>query len=147
MKEPAALEQVASTLERLGIRPDTCTFNVGLVTPWSTGLTTGAVRALRDRFEGAWVTINLPVPLGPGYVLAARAARQIGGERLGVAIMAGTVHRGDIDLLRRSFAVVNAWNLPLLGEPDVDAMTARLRAMGVNGMIDLRRRDDPLADD
>jgi hypothetical protein len=26
-------------------------------------------------------------------------------------------------------------------------MTAKLRAMGVNGMIDLRRREDPLAND
>lgn len=147
LKEPAALAQVADTLERLGIPAGTVTFNVGLATPFSKGLSVDAVRALRGRFPLAWITLNLPLPLGPGYLLASRAARAIGGDRLGVAVMAGLVHRGDIELLRRSFAAVNAWNLPLLGDPDVGAMTAKLRAMGVNGMVDLRRRDDPLAND
>ena len=147
IKEPGALAKVADTLERLGIPAGAVTFNVGLATPWSKGLSVEAVRALRSRFPLAWITLNLPLPLGPGYLLAARAARAIGSDRLGVAVMAGLVHRGDIELLRRSFAAVNAWNLPLLGDPDVAAMTAKLRGMGVNGMIDLRRRDDPLAND
>ncbi len=145
IKEPAALAQVSETLERLGIPAGAVTFNVGLATPFSKGLSVDSIRALRGRFPTSWITLNLPLPLGPGYLLAARAARAIGGDRLGVAVMAGLVHRGDIELLRRSFAAVNAWNLPLLGDPDVAAMTAKLRAIGVNGMIDLRRRDDPLA--
>jgi hypothetical protein len=147
LKEPAALPQVAATLERLGVPAGSVTFNVGLTTPWSKGLRVEEVRALRERFPQAWITLNLPMPLGPGYLLAVRAARAIGGERLGVAVMAGLVHRGDIALLRSAFAAVNAWNLPLLGDPDVAKMTAKLRAIGVNGMVDLRRRDDPLADD
>jgi hypothetical protein len=93
------------------------------------------------------VTLNLPLPLGPGYLLAARIAKQIGSDHLGVAIMGGLVHASDVALLRRSFAVVNAWNLPLLGEPNVPELTAKLRAMGVNGMIDLRTKEDPLAND
>ena len=147
VKEPAALEHVAATLAKLGVPAGSVTFNVGLATPWSSGLSIDAVRDLRARFGDAWITLNLPLPLGPGYLLAVRAAKAIGGGRLGVAIMAGLVHRGDIALLRSAFDVVNAWNLPLLGDPDVPAMTARLRAIGVNGMVDLRRRDDPLAND
>ncbi|MCW2920301.1 MAG: Family with sequence similarity er [Thermoleophilia bacterium] len=147
LKEPAALAQVAATLERLGIPAGSVTFNVGLPTPWSAGVPIDAIRALRMRFPASWITLNLPVPLGPGYLLAVRAAQAIGGDHLGVAIMGGLVHRGDIAFLRSAFAVVNAWNLPLLGDPDVVAMTAKLRAIGVNGMVDLRRKDDPLAND
>ena len=147
IKEPAALAQVAATLERLGIPPGSVTFNVGLDTPWSKGTSVDSIRALRARFPDAWITLNLPMPFGPGYLLAVRAAKAIGGDHLGVAVMGGLAHRGDIQFLRGAFAVVNAWNLPLLGDPDVAGMTAKLRAIGVNGMIDLRRKDDPLAND
>lgn len=148
LKESGALPQVADALERLGIDSSTVTFNVGVHAPWSpANVSVDAIRALRARFPRAWVTLNLPLPLGAGYVLAARVARQLGSERLGVAIMAGLTRAADVAMLRRSFAVVNAWNVPQLGDLDVDQMTAKLRAMGVNGMIDLRRRDDPLADD
>lgn len=147
VKEPEALAQVEATLRRLRVPPGSVTFNVALDTPWSTGLPIEQVRALRDRFDGSWVTINLPLPLGAGYLLAARAARAIGGPRLGVAVLAGAVHRGDVELLRRSFAVVNAWNLPQLGPRDLAREAQRLRGIGVDGMLDLRRRDDPLAVD
>jgi hypothetical protein len=144
VKESAAIAQISSTLERIGVNPRSVTFNVGIDTFWSHGMKLDEIQSLRRRFDGCWITLNLPLPLGPGYLLAARAARVLGSERLGVAIMNGLVHRGDIALLRRSFEVVNAWNLPL-GMPDVAAETAKLRAIGVNGMIDLRRSDDPLA--
>jgi hypothetical protein len=147
VKEPAAMEAVASTLERLGVPQGSVTFNVGVDMPWSWGMEIEAIRALRARFPESWITLNLPMPLGPGYLLAARAARAIGGGKLGVAVMAGFVHRGDIELLRRSFDVVNVWNLPLLGNPDIARQTAYLRSIGVNGMLDLRRIDDPLAFD
>jgi hypothetical protein len=147
VKEVAALQPVAAILERLGVDPGRVTFNVGLDMPWSTGTSIDDVRALRDRFPGCRITLNLPLPLGPGYLLACRAADAIGHDRLGVAVMGNLVHRGDIALLRRHFEFVNAWNLPLLGDPDVAALTAKLRSIGVNGMVDLRRRDDPLADD
>jgi hypothetical protein len=147
LKEPAALSHVVATLQRLGVEPGMVTFNVGLRTPWSSGLAIDEVRTLRDRFDGAWVTLNLPAPLGAGYVLVEQAARAIGGPRLGVAVVAGLVRAADVTRLRRSFAVVNAWNLPVLGPGDLAREAARLRAIGVNGMLDLRRRDDPLADD
>lgn len=147
VKEPAALPGIEAALRRIGVAAGSVTFNVGLRMPWSDGMTVDQLRALRDRFEGAWVTLNLPLPLGPGYLLAARAARAIGGPRLGVAVLAGTIHAGDVALLRRSFEVVNAWNLPQLGWPDAARTATYLRSIGVNGMLDLRRRDDPLASD
>lgn len=145
VKEHAAIGEITNTLEQLGVPGGSVTFNVGIDMPWSSGFQVDEVRQLRDRFPGCWITLNLPVPLGPGYVLASRAAREIGGDHLGVAVMAGLVHRSDIEYLRRSFDVVNVWNVPgLLGvDPERDA--PKLRAMGANGMLDLRRADDPLA--
>ncbi|MCW2928390.1 MAG: hypothetical protein JWM86_2358 [Thermoleophilia bacterium] len=148
LKEARALPQVASLLERIGVPSGSITFNVGIITPWSHATQSpDAIRALRARFPESWITLNLPVPLGPGFVLAERFARTLHDPRLGVAILAGLTTAADVRLLRRSFAVVNAWNLPQLGSTDPATWTARLRAMGVNGMIDLRRRDDPLAGD
>lgn len=148
VKESAALAPVAATLERIGVPPGSVTFNVGIITPWSQATQSlASVRALRARFPQSWITLNLPLPFGPGYMLAERFARRLHDPRLGVAVMAGFVSAADVGLLRRSFAAVNAWNLPQVGPADITGWTARLRAMGVNGMIDLRRRDDPLAGD
>lgn len=147
VKEAASLPAVEATLARLGIASDRVTFNVAVYAPWtSADLPVAAVRALRERHPASWITLNVPLPLHAGYALAGRAARRIGGGRMGVAVQAALARRGDVALLRRSFDVVNAWNEPLLSQPDDPARTsARLRAAGVNGMIDLRRRDDPLA--
>ena len=148
LKEARAIPQVAATLARIGVPSGSVTFNVGVLNPMSSATASiETIQLLRQQFPDAWVTLNLPVPLGPGYLLASRIARQLGGRRLGVAITAGLAHAGDVRLLRRSFEVVNAWNVPQLGLNDSAAMVAKLRAMGVNGMIDLRRADDPLASD
>lgn len=148
LKESRAIPAVTAILERIGAESGRVTFNVGVLNPFASATTTlETIRGLRTRFPDAWVTINLPVPLGPGYLLAARVARELGPRHLGVAITAGLTFEHDVRLLRRSFEVVNAWNVPQLFSPDVPAMVAKLRAMGVNGMIDLRRREDPLAND
>jgi hypothetical protein len=148
VKESAALEPIARILERIGVPSGSITFNVAAGAPWSgANQKVPTIRALRERFPASWITLNLPLPLGPGYLLAVRIARELGPERLGVAIMGGLVHERDIRLLRTAFAAVNAWNEPRLKELDIEAETRRLRAMGVNGMIDLRRREDPLASD
>jgi hypothetical protein len=148
LKEARAIPEVAATLARIGVPSGSVTFNVGVLNPMSSATASiEAIQLLRQRFPDAWVTLNLPLPLGPGYLLAARVARQLGSRHLGVAITAGLTRAADVQLLRRSFEVVNAWNVPQLGSPDVATMTAKLRAMGVNGMIDLRRREDQLAND
>jgi hypothetical protein len=148
VKEAAALEPVARILERLGVPAGSITFNVAAGTPWSSAnQSVSTIKALQARFPGCWVTLNLPLPFGPGYLLAMRIAKEIGKDHLGVAIMGGLIHARDVSLLRRTFEVVNAWNEPKIKELDIVAETARLRSIGVNGMIDLRRRDDPLASD
>jgi hypothetical protein len=145
IKEPAALDHVTRTLRQHRIPDSQVTFNVGIDMPWRSGVPIDRARSLRSEFPASWITINLSLPLGPGYLLAAHAARTIGGDRLGVAVMPGWVRAADVELLRRSFAVVNAWNLPHRHDLNIPATTAHLRKIGVNGMIDLRRRDDPLA--
>ena len=148
MKEANALPAVTATLKRLRIDPGTVTFNVGVRAPWSTAsMSIEAIRALRNLFPASWITLNLPLPLGPGYLLAVDAARRIGPARLGVAVMAGLVHRADVAFLRSTFDAVNAWNIPGVGSVDPAMSARRLRAIGVNGMIDLRRANDPLAVD
>ncbi|MCW2922081.1 MAG: hypothetical protein JWL76_1955 [Thermoleophilia bacterium] len=149
VKEAAALAPVEETVRRLGIPDGIMTFNVGLGTPWfQSNMPAEAVAALRARHPRSWITVNLPLPTGPVYEYAVRVARRIGPERLGTTILATHVSRDAVRKLRGAFAFLNAWNVPGWKPiDDIDAETARLRAMGVNGMIDLRRRDDPLGSD
>lgn len=149
IKDAAMLELVCRILERLGVPSGRVTFNMSVLAPWSSSnQPIEAIDLLRKRFPRSWITLNLPMPFGPGYQLVAHAARRIGSERLGVAVMGGFVKEHDVRALRRDFAVVNCWNHPVIDQPgDIERETARLRAMGVNGMIDLRRREDPLAED
>lgn len=148
LKEREALEPVAATLERLGVPAGSVTFNVSARAPWSQGnQTIETIGALRARFPDAWITINLPMPFRPGVEIATSVARSVGGGKLGVAVMGGFASAQTIARLRSAFDVVNAWNEPRLGHLDIQSETARLRALGVNGMIDLRNIDDPLAID
>ena len=148
LKDAEALGPVTAILQRLGVPSGLVTFNVAALAPWSAAnQSIDAIRELRANFPDSWVTLNLPLPFGAGYGLAIRAARMIGGHHLGVAVMEGLVSERDIRRLRSAFEVVNAWNLPLFGDPDIATAITHLRLMGVNGMIDLRRKDDPLAYD
>ncbi|MCW2923631.1 MAG: hypothetical protein JWM98_1035 [Thermoleophilia bacterium] len=148
LKEGEATAPVEAILARLGVDDGLVTFNVGVLSPWSAAnQSIEAVRALKARHPRSWFSINLALPFGPVYEHARLAARLIGGDRLGTTVLAGVVTARDAEHLRRSFAYLNAWNIPFAGDIDIPSETARLRAIGVNGMIDLRRRDDPLADD
>lgn len=148
MKEARALPHVEAVLRRLGVPHDLITFNVSVDAPWtSSNMPVHAVRQLRERFDGCWITINTPVPMQLGYDLVARAARHIGGDRVGIALLAERVTAPLVAHLRRDL-VVNVWNMPGAWSPvDVAAERARLRSLGVDGMIDVRRADDPLAND
>ncbi len=144
-KEATALRPVEEILRRHGIPADKVTFNVSAALPWSEGhVPVDEVVALRARNPGAWITINLAVPDGPVYRYAAHVAKRIGSERLGTTVLAGFVDAGDVSRLRGAFEFVNAWNVPLLKNLDLAVEAARLRAIGVNGMLDLRAQGDPL---
>jgi hypothetical protein len=148
MKEHETLAPVIEIVERLHVPQGSMTFNVGAGLPGTPANESAAtIRALRARFPGSWFSINIPIPFGPVYELAAHIGRTIGGERLGITVTAGYVSARDVRKLRSVFEYVNAWNIPQFKPIDIASETTRLRAMGVNGMIDLRRADDPYAED
>lgn len=145
IKEATALRPVEEILRRHGIPDDVVTFNVSAALPWSEGhVPSDDVVALRAAHPGSWITINLAVPEGPVYRYAAFIARRIGRERLGTTVLAGFVGADQVQHLRGAFEFVNAWNVPGLRRLDLAAESARLRAIGVNGMLDLRAQGDPL---
>lgn len=147
-KEATALAPVEAILRRLGIPDDVLTFNVSAALPWSEGhVPVDDVVALRAHHPGSWITINLAVPDGPVYRYAACVARRLGPERLGTTVLAGFVNEPEIRRLRSAFEFVNAWNVPSLKALDIATESARLRAIGVNGMLDLRVQGDPLEND
>lgn len=144
-KEATALRPVEAILRRHGIPDDMVTYNVSAALPWSEGnVAIDEVVALRARNPGSWITINLAVPEGPVYRYAAFIAKRIGPERLGTTVLAGFVGADQVKHLRGAFEFVNAWNVPGLRNLDIAAESARLRAIGVNGMLDLRAQGDPL---
>jgi hypothetical protein len=124
---------------------DVVTLNVSVGLPWSQGnISVDEAAALRARHPKSWLTINLALPEGPVYWYAGVIARRLGSERLGTTVLGGFVDADDIAGLRRHFEFVNAWNVPALKDIDVAAEAARLKAIGVNGMLDLRAKGDPL---
>lgn len=145
IKEARAIGPVEDVLRRHGIPDDVVTFNVSAGLPWSDGhVPVDHVVALRARHPGAWIGINLAVPEGPVYRYAALVARRIGPERLGTTVLAGFADEDDVRRLRSRFEFVSAWNIPGLKHLDIPTEAARLRAIGVNGMLDLRSKGDPL---
>ena len=149
IKEAKALPSIEATLAKLQVPDDRVSFNLSVDAPWmKSNFAVDAVRALRERHPDAWITFNTPLPERAGYAVVGRVARQVGGPRLGVALQGQFVTVRDVAWLKAHNLTVNVWNYPPLWEPtDVEATTAAYRAMGVNGQIDLRRRDDPLAND
>jgi hypothetical protein len=147
-KEAEALPAAEAVLRRLGIPDDVVTFNVSVGLPWSEGnIPVDDVVALRARNPLSWITINLAIPDGPVYRYAAFVARRLGSERLGTTVLGGFVDADQVQRLRSAFEFVNAWNVPSLKAIDIATESARLRAMGVNGMLDLRVQGDPLESD
>lgn len=144
IKESAALPEVERIVRSLGIPQHRLTWNITVVTPTSGGnipLTT--VQALRATYPDSWISVNMPSYDNEGYSLIERAGRAIGG-RVAIALRADKATPALISRMRQSM-VVNIWNDPTRWYPrDIPAMTARLRELGVNGMIDLRDPRGPM---
>lgn len=148
LKDIKALPGVMATVKRLGIPADRLSFNVSVYMPFmSSNASATQLDDLRARFPESYITFNLPFPALPGYWLVEHSAHRVGGPT-GVALMGQLATASAIAHLRKHGVTVNVWNHPPLWAPeDVAAETARLRALGVDGQIDLRREDDPLAGD
>jgi hypothetical protein len=146
IKEAAALPAIVATLDRLGVPSGSVTFNLSVGQPLSpANQPMEVVQELRRHFPVAWVTLNMALPFSLGCAYAVHWAHRLGGHHLAVSVMPGLVSAADVASLRTAFECVNSWNEPRLGAIDVAAQTAKLRSWGVNGMIDLRAQDDPLA--
>jgi len=148
VKDAGALASVVDTLDRLRVPHERITFNLSVEQPWSgASVSMRAAKAVRHLFPAAWISLNRPLPGTLGIRAVIEAGQALGGK-VAVAMRAPGVDPDDVRRARAGGITVNIWNLPLLWQPaNVAAETARLRALGVNGQIDLRRRDDPLADD
>src|SRR4051794_40906025 len=80
MKERTTLAPIIDILERLHVPQGSITFNVGAGLPGTpANQTVETINRLRARFPGSWYSINLPVPFGPVYELAAHIGRSLGG--------------------------------------------------------------------
>lgn len=147
VKEAAALPSVLRVLRDQGVPAHQVSFNVSVLNPTGGGLTVTELRALRALYPHAPIGLSVPVPLGYVYEQAARIARAAGGGPFMVALHAQWANAATARRLQPAL-IVGAWNHPPLYAPtDLVAERARLRAMGIDGMIDLRRADDPLAED
>ncbi|MCW2923582.1 MAG: hypothetical protein JWM98_986 [Thermoleophilia bacterium] len=95
---------------------------------------------VREAFPGAIINLDPgDAPYTPASIARIVAiARRVGG-RIMFPLEAQHVTRDAVRALRRVGRVA-VWNDPLRSDPgDLGAATARLRRLGVNGMIDLRR--------
>jgi hypothetical protein len=148
LKEARALPSVLATMKRLGVAPERVSFNVSPYAPGrAANMSIDAIRQLRARFPTSWITLNNPLPFWPGHDLTVHAAHLVGGK-VGMALMAPRISEKLVRRLTSAGVTVNVWNHPPLWAPvDTAKEAARLRSMGVNGYIDLRRKDDPLASD
>lgn len=144
LKEHAALAPVVKELQRLDVPDWRASFNIEALLPGVAHIDVGYLKELRAQYPLSPISLNSPLPLRPIHDALKAAARQVGGTMM-TAFQSPLATRDAVAYLKPEF-IVNAWNNPALWQPrDIARETARLRALGVDGMIDLRRRDDPLA--
>lgn len=144
LKEQAALAPVVAELQRLEVPDWRTSFNIEALRPGAAHIGVDELKQLRARFPESPISLNTPLPIRPVHDALKATARKVGGTMMS-AVQAPLATRDGVAYLKPEF-IVNAWNFPPLWQPrDIRAETARLRGLGVDGMIDLRRRDDPLA--
>lgn len=134
-KDVAALPQVLALVREAGIPAHRLIFNVSRLPPEQ-------LRAIRRAFPDAIINLS-PVTdadLSPADLAELQVSARIVGGRvmfpIRIDLLSDTVVRS-----LRPFGRVAIWNTPLLWNPRHDER-ARLRAFGVDGMIDLREPRD-----
>lgn len=147
-KEAAALDQVSALLERMQVPDEQVTLNMSTGSPTSeSDVDLATLRRVRAAHPDALIGFNLaPSPVfgrePTGAVID--AARAIGGPTQ-VALEVEEVTAARIAELRAAGLRVGVWN-DVARNPveDVPGTVDRLRALGADGLIDLRAADDPL---
>ena len=131
LKERAALPHVLELAHRSGIPQHRLIFNVGA---WPAN----ELRTIRFNFPGAWLNIS---PKSDNELTASDlmrlqvAARTVGGPVM-FPIRHDLVSPGIVHALQ-PYGRIAVWNIPGITDPRSDE-TQRLRAIGVDGMIDMR---------
>ena len=131
IKDPDALPAVLELARRSGIPEHRLIFNVTLLPPES-------LQLIRRAFPGAIINLS-PVSdadLTPADLAALQVAARIAGGPIMFPIRIDLLTPAVMAALR-PFGRVAIWNTPQLWNPRPDER-ARLRSVGVDGMIDLR---------
>lgn len=145
LKESRALPEVIKTLRKLGIPGGRLQFNVSVIPPWeSSHMNVKDIQSLRREYPDAWITFNVPAPLSAVFKVLGNAGHTVGG-RIGVALQPPEASPGAIKQLHGLGLRINIWNDASKWAPqDVAAEKARLRDLGIDGMLDVRGSHDPL---
>jgi hypothetical protein len=131
LKDPAALPAVLDLAARSGMSPERLIFNV-------TGLPAERLQDIRRSFPQAIVNLS-PVSdadLTVDDLTELQVAARIVGGRIMFPIRIDLLDESVVRALR-PFGKVAIWNQPQLWNPSPRDV-GRLRAMGVDGMVDLR---------
>lgn len=139
-KDARALEPARRLVQQAGIAEERLILNVAIAGPGRAHVSAGELRALRTAFPKAILNLDPgPAPYDDAAIArAVRVARELGG-RVMFPIEAQHASARVIRGLRKGGRVA-IWNDPRKSDcGDIGAATKRFRAMGANGMIDLRR--------
>jgi hypothetical protein len=145
-KEAAAIDQVSAMLHELDVPDEQVTLNLSTGDPISdSDVERGTLERLRAAHPNALIGFNLPkLRLGDPDAPLLAAARAIGGPTQ-ISIAIGDAYPERITELLDAGVHVGVWNDPKTDPVrDPRATTERLRRMGVDGLVDLRRADDPM---
>lgn len=145
VKDPRVFPAIVEELTQHHVSDDRLTLNVSVVGGWDRlRVPLFQLQAFRAAFPHAYLGMNLPLPFGPVADAVAGVARQLPGRNM-VALQSALVSAQSVQRMHDKGFIVGAWNEARLSNPtDVGAATQRLREFGVDGMIDVRRRDDAL---
>lgn len=139
-KERDAIAPTLDLVRAAGVPDERLIINVRVLDPRRGGLDAAHLRRIRARFPRA--TVNLS--LGDGNLTPARLraaaelAHAVGGP-IAFPLELSRITRDVVAILRASGGSVAAWNDPRRSPVDDRARTRReLRALGVDGMLDLR---------
>jgi hypothetical protein len=143
IKESSALGPVEQIVRSLNIPPHRITWNISVAMPKSDGnIPMSTALAIRNSYPESWISINVPSYDEKGYSTIVKAGAEIGGK-IAIALRADKATQPLIARMKQAMTV-NIWNDATQWWPrDIAALTAQLRSMGVDGMIDLRRPDGP----
>lgn len=142
-KEARAIEPVLKMAKELGIPDERLIFNCTVLDPRGNyaNASVEQLQNIRRQFPKAIINISFPLPYSAERIYAAAQIAEIVGSPIMYPLRSDQITPAVVRALAVS-GIVAAWNDPAkFSPPDIAFETARLRAMGINGMIDLRQAE------